>query len=495
LGGGLLLHYEYSTDNKANWLTVPSPSNIITLQTSAGNMYLANGTAYTVFVRAVTSVEGVSTLGTASTGVTAIPSTLPTAPVLTSVSVASTQLTPVFADVALPAGAKYLRYEYDLDNASQWSALIIGAVGKLIYKEDNGGVAASLCVGRPFVAGSINGTALAATFKSPQGIARDLGGNLYVADTGNHTIRKITPAGDVTTFAGSVGVPGSVNATGTAASFNGPKGLAMDFTNGVLYVADTGNHTIRKIVLSTAAVTTLAGTAGTAGRTTTTFNSPSGICWLNNMLYVADTNNNQIRSVNTSSGVVTLFSGDANGAPYSTGNPENTSTSTSVKFNAPQGLVAVSGTTPTLYVADTGSHTIRALSLATGASLASTTFSGAAGSQGYVDGLLTSARYSSPTAIAVEYGTSTSVLYVTDLGNNVIRRIQITRSAGVTTHCGFPSNVGYNDGAGNAAYFNGPCALVTLGTDYIFLVEKGSHIVRRTDQGTLPLVHGTPYEV
>jgi len=131
-----------------------------------------------------------------------------------------------------------------------------------------------------------------------------------VADTGNSLIREITPAGVVSTIAGS-GVAGLVNGTGTAASFNHPEGIVLD-ASGNIYVADTGNNCVRKIS-SGAVVTTLAG-SGTAGfsdgtGTAASFNDPQGItvdaC---DDVYIADTNNNRIRKI-TSAGVVTTFVG------------------------------------------------------------------------------------------------------------------------------------------------------------------------------------------
>src|SRR5712692_346156 len=108
--------------------------------------------------------------------------------------------------------------------------------------------------------GNVDGTGPAARFNGPQGVAADSAGNVYVADTNNNTIRKITPAGDVTTLAGTAGVTGSTDDTGAKASFNSPSGVAAD-SAGNVYVADTGNNTIRKITPA-GDVTTLAGTAG-----------------------------------------------------------------------------------------------------------------------------------------------------------------------------------------------------------------------------------------
>src|SRR6266699_142735 len=94
--------------------------------------------------------------------------------------------------------------------------------------------------------GSADGTGSAARFGNPQGVATDSSGNVYVADSLNHTIRKITPAGGVTTLAGLAGNPGSADGTGSAARFYNPEGVATD-SSGNVYVADTFNYTIRKI--------------------------------------------------------------------------------------------------------------------------------------------------------------------------------------------------------------------------------------------------------
>ena len=158
----------------------------------------------------------------------------------------------------------------------------------------------------------IDGTGGDARFNVPTGIAVNSAGTLYVTDSQNCTIRKITPAGVVTTFAGESGACGSADGTGNAARFSVPQGAAVDSTGNV-YVADTFNHTIRKITPG-GVVTTLAGLAGNIGSADGTgsaarFNSPRGVAVDSaGTVYVADTNNHTIRKI-TAGGVVTTLAG------------------------------------------------------------------------------------------------------------------------------------------------------------------------------------------
>jgi sugar lactone lactonase YvrE len=162
------------------------------------------------------------------------------------------------------------------------------------------------------VGGASTETAAQARFNAPKGLARDAGGNLYVVDSGNSTIRKITPAGTVTTIAGTAGSSGSADGTGGAARFNSPSNVAVDAAGNV-YVADSGNQTVRKITPA-GVVTTLAGTAGMRGDAdgvgaAARFNQPWGIAVdAAGNVYVADTQNYLIRKI-TRTGTVTTLAG------------------------------------------------------------------------------------------------------------------------------------------------------------------------------------------
>ena len=146
-----------------------------------------------------------------------------------------------------------------------------------------------------------------------EAIAVDSGGTLYVTDGNNHTIRKITAGGVVTTLAGQAATPGFVDGTGSAARFNNPNGLAVDST-GIVYVADLNNQSIRQVTAA-GVVTTLAGggpssagwldATGTAAR----FSNPQGIAVdSTGILYVSDSASNTIRKI-TAGAVVTTIAG------------------------------------------------------------------------------------------------------------------------------------------------------------------------------------------
>ncbi|HEX7764187.1 MAG TPA: hypothetical protein VF433_11330, partial [Cellvibrio sp.] len=229
------------------------------------------------------------------------------------------------------------------------------------------GVVTTLAGGGSF--GSVDGTGSAARFALPEGITTD-GTHLYVVD--GNKIRKIVIAtGVVTTLAGS-GSRGSTNGVGTAAMFSSPIGIATDGTH--LYVADTGNHKIRKVEIATSAVTTLAGIGPSVDGTgaAASFTRPQGITTDGTHLYVADTGNDKIRKVVIATGVVTTLAGSgASGSVDGTGS--------AASFYFPQGITT-DGTH--LYVTDTNNYKIRKVEIATGVV---TTLAGS-GSFGSVDG-------------------------------------------------------------------------------------------------------------
>jgi sugar lactone lactonase YvrE len=217
-----------------------------------------------------------------------------------------------------------------------------------------GGVVTTFA-GTAGVQGSTDGTGAAASFFAPVSTAVDSAGNVYVGDTQNSTIRKITPAGVVTTLAGTAGVIGSADGTGPAAQFSGIEGLTIDGA-GNLYALDT--NAIRKITPA-GVVTTLAGVAGANGSAGSAdgtgaaaqFFGPMGIAADGaGNLYVTDTKNDTIRKV-TPIGIVTTLAGtpDKNGSADGMG--------AAAQFSQPDGIACDSA--GNLYVADFDNETVR----------------------------------------------------------------------------------------------------------------------------------------
>ena len=267
--------------------------------------------------------------------------------------------------------------------------------------------------------GYLEGTGTAANFNTPKGLAFDGSGNLYVADQGNHRIRRITPLGVVTTLAGS-GTAALTDGTGTAASFNTPHDICLD-GSGNLYVSDHLNHSIRRVVLATGEVTTLAGN-GTLGSvdgtgTAARFKTPVGISLDGSgNLYVSDNGNHRIRKIVLATGEVTTLAGS--GAGYLDG------TGTTARFYQPTD-VAVDATGD-LYVADANNHRIRKI---TPDGVVST-WAGDGSSWGY-DGIGVKASFNQPNRLRFD---GSGNLYVTESIGYKIRKV--TPAGVVTTIAG-----------------------------------------------------------
>jgi sugar lactone lactonase YvrE len=270
--------------------------------------------------------------------------------------------------------------------------LFVADRGHTIRKVTSAGVVTTIA-GLANNQGSADGTGSAARFSDPTSVAVDTAGNVFVADRNNYTIRKITSAGVVTTLAGLAGNVGSADGTGSAARFNNPYGVAVD-TSGNVFVADSANNTIRKVT-SAGVVTTIAGLAGSSGSADGTgsaarFNFPTRASIdTEGNLYVADQFSNTIRKV-TSAGVVTTLAGLAGSSGSTDG------TGSAARFNLPAGIAV--DTAGNLFVADSDNNTIRKV---TSAGVV-TTLAGLAGSLGSINGIGSFARFRTPTGIAVD---------------------------------------------------------------------------------------------
>lgn len=309
-----------------------------------------------------------------------------------------------------------------------------------------------------------NTVGMMATFNGPDDVTTD-GTNLYVVDLNNHKIRKIVIAtGAVTTFAGS-GAQGSAdNIVGTSATFNYPRGITTDGTN--LYVADNNSHKIRKIVIASGVVSTLAGSgaSGSADNpvgTSATFGAPFGITTDGKNIYVSDWPNHKIRKIVIATGEVTTFAGSGAASAVN-------DTGTLASFNYPYGITTDG---INLYVADSNNNKIRKIVIATGAvtTLAGSGVSGAADNP-----IGTLATFGGPQGITTD-GTN---LYVTN-ADNTIRKIGITSGA-VTTLAGDANLAGgaADNLIGTLATFSGPIGLTTDGKG-LYVSDLNNNKIRK----------------
>jgi streptogramin lyase len=297
--------------------------------------------------------------------------------------------------------------------------IYVADTNSAVHKITPAGVITTLA-GLSGARGHSDGLGSLARFAAPAGLAADSAGNVYVADTGNNAIRKVTPAGTVSTLAG--GGFGSADGTGSAAQFNRPTGVAVD-SAGNVYVADTDNHTIRKVSPG-GAVSTLAGLAGFTGfrngmGSDARFDGPTGVAVDDaGYVYVADSQNHLIRIINPDG-----VTGTVAGIPFPPGNED--ASAEQARFNAPRGVAV--DRLGNIYVADSANNTIRRISAGSGRSV--TTLAGSPGdAPGNGDGRGRGARFHYPTGVAIDPAGN---VYAADLKNSAIRRI--TPAGEVTT--------------------------------------------------------------
>lgn len=327
--------------------------------------------------------------------------------------------------------------------------------------------------------GSADGTGRDALFQLPSSLAVDSSGNIYVADQGNSSIRKVTSTGVVTTLAGLSGNNGSANGTGPAARFFGPSGVTVDGA-GNLYVTDTFNSTIRKVTPG-GVVTTFAGTAGLDGNGNpltgyvnatgagARFYYPTAITIDGaTNLYIADSYNGAIRKV-TSTRVVSTVAGsphlNADGYPLP-GSADGVGTA--ARFFRPSGIAVDSA--GNIYVADTFSHIIRKIDTAAVVS----TLAGVAGLAGNDDGIGAVARFNYPSGLALD---SDGNLYIADSANNTIRKM--TPGGVVTTLGGMPGITGSADGQGSVARFYYPAGVALDGAGTLYVADYFLSTIRK----------------
>ena len=314
--------------------------------------------------------------------------------------------------------------------------------------------------------GLADGSGATARFRQLAGLAAAPNEVVYVADAGNHAIRRVDANGAVTTTAGN-GSPGMVDAQGASAQFNNPQGVAFDSITNSIFVADAGNHSIRRID-SSGNVTTFAGD-GTAGFTNgqgaaARFNNPKGVAVDNlGRVLVADTGNHVVRRIDGSGNVTTLAGDGTSG----------TTDGTAARFNGLAG-VAVDGQTAYVYLADTGNHRIRRLDNNP------ITITLAGQERGFKDGLASQSRFADPTGIAID---GAGHIIVTETTNSLVREVDPVLALNNQPNAVFTlagtGGRGSTDGAGNVAKFNKPAGVAVLASSAVIVADTGNNTLRK----------------
>ncbi len=341
---------------------------------------------------------------------------------------------------------------------------VADTVNNVIRMQDADGLVSTIAGDGTY--GLANGPGLSAQFAFPSAIAVGADDNVYVSDTYNHRIAKLTrPASagaqwTVTTLAGT-GIAGFLNGAGSVAKFNYPYGLDLDGLGNV-YVTDALNHRIRKVTPA-GSVSTFAG-LGTAGFADTTaanamFDTPQGLVISGGSVYVADRVNNRIRAIATTTDASGLIAGAVSTlAGSGTMGFDNGATPALAKFNRPSALVA-SSDGKSLYIADEQNHAIRKVTLIPAVAVTTEAGTGAAG---FVDALSGLAKFNAPTGLLVARD---GTLVVADSKNHLLRSVNIAALRVIPT--ADPSNI---DAAGElvSAPLNFQSLGLLSGTRYYF---------------------------
>lgn len=321
------------------------------------------------------------------------------------------------------------------------------------------------------------GTKVLSTFTDGStNLSMDGAGHLYVADMANHVVRRVSPAGVVTTLAGKAGATGTADGVaGAEARFNTPTHALVWSEDGsqvanVLMVADRGNNVIRRLTRQgdgTWMVALEAGTMGTFGGVTTqNLNAPTGLAKYAGKLFIADSRSNSIRVYDPAAAAgsrITRFSGGGTGTSFGYVDGD----AATARFNAPTSL-AMDPSNGDAYVADRENHIIRKV---TQAGVASTV--AGATTAGFVNGTGTAARFNRPTSIVRDASGS---FFIADNNNHALRKLD--GAAAVTTVAG-SGTAGFAEGTGSAALLNGPQGIMLDGAGNLLVADTMNGHIRK----------------
>ena len=351
---------------------------------------------------------------------------------------------------------------------------VVGGAKREIQVQVAGGTISTLAgSGAPGYSGD-GGAATSALLRHPEGVAVAPNGDVYFADTDNDVVRKVAFAtGIITTVAGN-GLPGSTGDGGpaTSARLKAPEDVFVA-ASGDLYIADTGNHEIRKVATATGVITTVVGNGspGSTGdlglATAARLNSPRGITVASNGdFYIGDRSNNKIRKVTALTGIITTYVGTGT-AGYS----GDGALATLARLNRPQGIHLASN--GDLYIADALNSAIRKVAAVTGII---TTYAGT-GTAGFSGdgGAATSAQLNAPEAMHLN---SVGDLYIADTVNNRIRRVSSGGTITTVAGTGTAGSAG-DGGSATAAQLDTPRGIAIGSNGAYYIGDRNNNKIRK----------------
>ena len=357
-----------------------------------------------------------------------------------------------------------------------------------VFKVDPAGVLTRVAGGPTRGYSGDGGPATSAQLATPPGVASDAAGNLYVADMGNHAIRKVAAAtGIITTAAGDGGAGYSGDGgPATSAQLNSPWGVAVDAA-GNLYIADTDNNRVRKVAangtISTVAGIGTFGYSGDGGPATNAQLSwPRGVAVdAAGNLYIVDHENNRIRKVAAATGIITTVAGNGTADYSGDGGP-----ATSAELAFPESVtVDASGN---LYIASMFSAVVRKVTAATGI-ITTVAGTGRSWSSGYSGdgGPAVNAQLNGPDGVALD---ASGNLYIADSGNNVIRKVAATTGI-ITTVAGNGTGYWGDGGPATTAGLNSPWGLALDAAGNLYIADTYNNRIRKvTASGNITTVAG-----
>jgi sugar lactone lactonase YvrE len=321
------------------------------------------------------------------------------------------------------------------------------------------------------------GPGVNAEVNTPDGVAIDSLGRIYIADSLNHRIRRIGTGGNISTFAGT-GIAGYTGNGGPAnnARLNSPEGVFVDANDNV-YIADTDNNRVRRVDAGTGIITLVAGNGGSSysgdggPANVASLRKPQGVCVDGaGNVYIADTDNQRIRYIDNATGIITTIVGTGSGGSSGDGGP-----ATAARVNKPEDVFLDAA--GDLYIADRVNSRVRRVD---GAGIITTVVGTGVGGYSGDGGPATDAQINQPSALAI---TASGFLFIADKNNHRIRRVDLATGIIETVAGDGTGGFGGDGGPATAASLQNPQGVAATPSGDVVIGDTANHRVREADLG------------